>query len=348
VRLDLKFQRRIAAAPDRVFDAFTDPVGQREFYGQDAAGWIVDSRCDLRVGGVWSVSFGPSPDELYHHHHVFDVIDRPRRIRIASTETRLDGSSFDTTLEFTFEPTDTGTLMTMVQAGFPSEGLRDEHTAGLRNAFNRLERTLDRLHAQRALHNKQIMSNSVLYMSMSLDGFITGPGDEFGQGLGQGGERLHDWLGDGNHPGVFRPSGPSGDIFNELMATGAVLVGRRTFDLAAQWNGDHHGVPIFVPTREKPPAPASEWIHYVTNGIESAMSQAKHAAGDANVLVHGADLAQSCLRAGVLDELEIHLIPVLLGTGRPLFGDLAEHIELELTRVVDAPGVTHMRFRVKT
>jgi uncharacterized protein YndB with AHSA1/START domain len=97
VSLDLRFERLIAAAPERVFDAFTDAAGQREFYSQDAAGWIVDSRCDLRVGGVWSVSFGPSPDELYHHRHVFEVIDRPRRILIASTETRLDGSSFETT-----------------------------------------------------------------------------------------------------------------------------------------------------------------------------------------------------------------------------------------------------------
>jgi dihydrofolate reductase len=193
------------------------------------------------------------------------------------------------------------------------------------------------------------MSSSVLSMSMSLDGFITGPDDDVGQGLGSGGERLHDWLGDGDADGVARsrPSGPSGEVFDELMATGAVLVGRRTFDLAGRWDGDHHGVPIFVPTRGEPPAPASELVHYVTDGIASAMRQAKQAAGDANVLVHGAEVAQSCLRAGVLDELEIHLIPVLLGAGRPLFGDLAEHVELELTRVVDAPGVTHLRFRVK-
>jgi uncharacterized protein YndB with AHSA1/START domain len=143
VSLELRFERLIAATPERVFDAFTDPVGQREFYGQDAAGWIVDSRCDLRIGGVWSVSFGPSPDELYHHRHVFEVIDRPRRILIASTETRPDGSSFETTMEFTFEPRGGGTLMTMVHAGFPSEWLRDEHTIGVPNAFDRLERTLD-------------------------------------------------------------------------------------------------------------------------------------------------------------------------------------------------------------
>jgi dihydrofolate reductase len=191
------------------------------------------------------------------------------------------------------------------------------------------------------------MSSSVLYMSMSLDGFITGPDDDVGQGLGSGGERLHDWLGDGGD-GVsgFRPSGPSGAIFDELMATGAVLVGRRTFDLAGPCDGDHHGVPIFVPTRKEPPAPASELVHYVTDGIESAMHQAKQAAGGANVLVHGADLAQSCLGAGLLDELEIHLIPILLGGGRPLFAK--EPAELELTRVVEAPGVTHLHYEVKS
>jgi dihydrofolate reductase len=191
------------------------------------------------------------------------------------------------------------------------------------------------------------MSTSVLYMSMSLDGFITGPDDGPEQGLGRGGERLHAWLGAGAGPNDFRPEGPSAQIFDEVMATGSVLVGRRTFDIAGRWDGDHHdGVPIFVPTRGQPPEAPAENVHYVTDGVESAMAQAKQAAGDANVLVHGADLAQSCLRAGVLDELEIQLIPVLLGAGRPLFGELAEPADLELTRVLDAPGVTHLRFRV--
>jgi dihydrofolate reductase len=192
------------------------------------------------------------------------------------------------------------------------------------------------------------MSKSVLYMSMSLDGFITGPDDGPGHGLGTDGHRLHEWIGEpeGAAP-HFNPPGTSGQVFEELMATGAVVVGRKTFDYAGRWNGDHHGVPIFVPTRGTSAEPASEWVHYVTDGVESAMRQAKEAAGDANVLVHGADLAQSCLRAGVLDELEIHLVPVLLGEGRRLFEHLgADHIELELTRVLEAPGVTHLRYRV--
>jgi dihydrofolate reductase len=192
------------------------------------------------------------------------------------------------------------------------------------------------------------MSKSVLYMSMSLDGFITGPGDDAGHGLGIGGERLHDWFtfSDDSPSGIDAP-GASAQIVDELMATGAVVVGRRTFDLAGHWDGDHHGVPIFVPTRGTPPAPQSHWVNYVTDGVERAMSRAKEAAGDADVLVHGAGLAQSCLRAGVLDELEIQLIPVLLCEGRRLFEHLgAEHIELDLTRVLDAPGVTHLRYRV--
>jgi dihydrofolate reductase len=193
------------------------------------------------------------------------------------------------------------------------------------------------------------MSKSVLYMSMSLDGFIAGPADGAGQGLGAGGERLHDWLRErgGRNQAEFQPSGLNGQVYDEVMATGAVLVGRRTFDIAGRWNGDHHGVPIFVPTRGEPPEPASDWVHYVTDGVESATAQAKEAAGDANVMVHGASLAQSMLRAGVLDELEIHLIPVLLGAGRPLFAELgAEHVELRVTRVLDAPGVTHLHYEV--
>ena len=91
MNLDLRFERHLAAAPERVFDAFTGPHGQREFYGTDAPGWVVDSRCDLRVGGVWSISFGPSPDELYRHEHVFEVIERPRRLCMTTTETGSTG-----------------------------------------------------------------------------------------------------------------------------------------------------------------------------------------------------------------------------------------------------------------
>ena len=141
---DLRFQRVIDAPPGEVFDAFTRPDGQRAFYGQDDPGWIVESDCDLRVGGVWTVAFGPSPSQLYRHEHLFQAIERPRRLLLATTETRLDGSSFKTELEFTFEDQDGKTLMTMVQRGFPTVELRDEHERGLPNAFARLQRIVSR------------------------------------------------------------------------------------------------------------------------------------------------------------------------------------------------------------
>jgi uncharacterized protein YndB with AHSA1/START domain len=135
----LRFARLLDAAPEEVFEAFTDPAGQREFYGQDQPGWIVESECDLRVGGVWTVVFGPSRSELYRHRHVFQAIDRPRCLVLSTTETRLDGSSFETEIEFTFEEQNDKTLMTMVHRGFPTVELRDEHKVGVPNAFDRLE-----------------------------------------------------------------------------------------------------------------------------------------------------------------------------------------------------------------
>jgi dihydrofolate reductase len=199
------------------------------------------------------------------------------------------------------------------------------------------------------------MSATVLDMSMSLDGFIAGPNDERGNGLGDDGQRLHEWLWTGDAPsepsGVpGRPSGANGAVFDEVMATGAVVAGRRTFDLAGGWAGDHHdGVPIFVLSRHEPDGETAQWplVSYVSD-VEDAMARAKQAAGDKDVLVHGARTAQLALAAGVLDELQIHVVPVLLGQGRRLFDQLdAEHIELELTRVIDAPGVTHLRYRVR-
>ena len=139
---DLSFERLINASPEQVFDAFTSAEGQRELYGQDRPGWIVESRCDLRVGGVWSIAFGASRDALYRHEHVFEEIDRPRRIRVTSTETRLDGSRLVTRMEFRFEPRDGATLMTLVHTGFPTDTLRDEHRIGLPHAFDRLARVV--------------------------------------------------------------------------------------------------------------------------------------------------------------------------------------------------------------
>ena len=199
------------------------------------------------------------------------------------------------------------------------------------------------------------MCATVLYMSMSLDGFIAGPNEGPGNGLGDGGERLHEWVmlgGDGDHKAISgRLAGVNRRVVDEFMATGAVVAGRGTVEPAGYWGGDHHdGVPIFVLSRREPDGESKQWplVTYV-NDVGTAMSKARRAAGDRNVLVHGAGTAQLALAAGVLDELEIHLIPVLLGQGRRLFDNLdPEQIELERTRILEGEsGVTHMHYRVR-
>ena len=167
------------------------------------------------------------------------------------------------------------------------------------------------------------MSSSVLYMSMSLDGFIAGPNVRPDNGLGDGGERLHEWVFPGAEGGDFdaavaRLTGVNRQIYDEFMSTGAVVAGRATFEPAGGWQGDHHdGVPIYILSRHPAPGWAAHWpaMHYVSD-LAVAMSEAKRAAGDRNVLVHGSSIAQRALVAGLLDELEIHLVPVLLGGAR--------------------------------
>ena len=198
------------------------------------------------------------------------------------------------------------------------------------------------------------MSATVLYMSMSLDGFIAGPNEGPGNGLGDGGHRLHEWVmtgGDVDLETVRRSGTVNGQIVDEFMSTGAVVAGRGTFEPAGGWGGDHHdGVPIFIVARDEPGIDISGWplVTYV-NDVTTAMTRAKEAAGDRNVLVHGAGITRLALAAGVLDEIELHLIPVLFGQGRRLFEGLsAEQVELERTRILEGEdGVTHMRYRVQ-
>jgi dihydrofolate reductase len=195
---------------------------------------------------------------------------------------------------------------------------------------------------------------TVLYMSMSLDGFIAGPNEGPGNGLGDGGLRLHEWfMTDGrlDLEALRRGGGVNGGLVDEFMSTGAVVAGRGTFEPAGGWGGDHHdGVPIFILSRREPGIDISSWplVTYVDD-VETAMTRAKEAAGERNVLVHGAAVAQLALAAGVLDELELHVVPVLFGQGRRLFDNLdPSQIELERTRVLEGEnGVTHMHFRVR-
>jgi dihydrofolate reductase len=198
------------------------------------------------------------------------------------------------------------------------------------------------------------MSVTVLYMSTSLDGFVAGPNESVDNGLGDGGERLVEWEMatdeyDTDVQGALRSGGVNGKVIDEFMSTGAVVAGRGTFEPAGGWGGDHHdGVPIFILTRHDA-SELKQWplVTYMSD-VKDAMSRAKDAAGEKNVLVHGAGVAQLALAARVLDELELHVVPVLFGQGRRLFEGLGpEQIGLERTRVLEGEGgVTHMHYRV--
>ena len=190
-------------------------------------------------------------------------------------------------------------------------------------------------------------SSTVLYMSMSLDGFVAGPNETIDNGLGDGGERLHEWV---LGPASEQLEGVDREVVDEFMSTGAVLAGRGTFEPAQGWNGDHHdGVPIFILSRHQPAPEFAQWpgVTYLSD-LEEAVRRAKEAAGDKDVLVHGVGMAQRSLQAGLLDEIQIHLVPVLLGEGRRLFEHLgADHIELETVSVARGQDATHLRYRVK-
>jgi dihydrofolate reductase len=187
-----------------------------------------------------------------------------------------------------------------------------------------------------------------LDMTMSLDGFVVGPQDSTAEPMGIGGFRLFNWLDHRLDPG------PNGQVFAEMIATRAVIAGRRTYEHADRWHGDHHdGVPVFVLTHHVPEEPAPGSVHYVTD-VHACAAQARAAAGDADVAVLGAGAAQALLRGGELDEMELHVVPVLLGRGRRLFDHLpTERIELVLTRALNAADadpahrVLHLRYRIQ-
>ncbi|HEY7595010.1 MAG TPA: dihydrofolate reductase family protein [Actinophytocola sp.] len=187
-----------------------------------------------------------------------------------------------------------------------------------------------------------------LDMTMSLDGFVAGPRDDADAPMGVGGFRLFNWLDLRDEPG------PNREVYRQHLATRAVIAGRRTYELADHWGGDHHdGVPIFILTHDVPAEPPPGSVRFVTD-VGDCAAQARAAAGDAAVMVHGAGAGQALLRAGELDELELHVVPVLLGQGRRLFDELpAETVELELVRVLTTPDtvdaarqVMHLRYRV--
>lgn len=196
------------------------------------------------------------------------------------------------------------------------------------------------------------MGKVILDISLSLDGYITGPNDE--------GRQLHEWVFGGEPddrlpPGHYPRATVDANILAELFtATGAVVMGRRTFDLHEEPWGENppFHVPCFVLThrpREKLIKDGGTTFTFVTQDIQSMLAQAQAVAGEKQIYVlGGAQLADQCLQAGLLDELHLHLAPVLLGNGIRLFEHLENTpLELEAPEVLASPQVTHLRFRVR-
>jgi dihydrofolate reductase len=208
------------------------------------------------------------------------------------------------------------------------------------------------------LERRMSMGKVVTGFSMSLDGFVAGPNDSVEKPLGQGGEGLFAWYSTGDTEFRF-PSGTfvvqvsrafAEELSKTISAAGALVTGRRTFDLTNGWGGRHPlDVPVVVVTHREPP----EWVKaewpftFVTDGFETAMEEARQVAGDKNIIAGSPSIAKQCLEAGLLDEVTVDLVPLLLGHGVRLFEPVgSEPIGLETMRVIEDPGVTHVFFRI--
>jgi dihydrofolate reductase len=199
------------------------------------------------------------------------------------------------------------------------------------------------------------MTKVVIDMSMSLDGFVAGPDDGKAHPLGRhGGMHVFDWYTSGADDGnpLFHPApGANRDEVDRMFAeSGAFIFGRRTYEIANGWGGRHpvNGAPTFVLTHN-PPANyprGSSNLTFVTDGIESAIRQARAVAGGKDIKLGGASPGKHALAAGLCDEILIHLAPYLLGGGVRLFDDLPDGVRLEKLSVSDGPFATHLRYRV--
>jgi dihydrofolate reductase len=200
------------------------------------------------------------------------------------------------------------------------------------------------------------MADVIAGITMSLDGYVTGPDDRLGAGLGEGGERLHYWV----FGGPWTYHGPRGSpaavdqaYIDEVFSSGgAFIVGRTMHDVVDGWGEDPgFGVPVFVVTHRarETVVKGDTSFEFVTGGIADALARARAAAGDKNVIVMGgADVLRQYLAAGLVTELTLTIAPVLLGAGKRLFDGLP-HTDLafERTKVVESPFATHLRYRVR-
>jgi len=189
------------------------------------------------------------------------------------------------------------------------------------------------------------MGRVICDMSVSLDGYVTGPNDSRENPFGDGAEMLHDWIFDA-------ATDEDRALLQEVLdSVGAVVMGRKSFDKNEGDGGwDDRGplgdTPCFVVTHHRPTRPHPPVFTFVTDGVVFAIEQARRAAGDRVVALHGASVMQQALPLGLVDEIRMHVIPVLLGGGTPLFTSLNSSISLERTRAQTTPAATHLGFRV--
>jgi dihydrofolate reductase len=186
---------------------------------------------------------------------------------------------------------------------------------------------------------------SVIYdKSMSLDGFMTGANVRLEAGLGDDGERLHDW--------AFQDAYGKELLEREIAGLGAVICGRTTYDLSIRyWGADGPTgparVPLFIPTHRDPGDVPERGVYTFVDDVETAFARARETAGDENISVMGGEVGRQLFRAGLVDEVGVHLVPVLFGSGTRMFEDVVdEHVTLELVDVAESPHATHLRYRV--
>ncbi|HET6301479.1 dihydrofolate reductase family protein [Microbacterium sp.] len=195
------------------------------------------------------------------------------------------------------------------------------------------------------------MSKTILDMSVSVDGFIAGPNETIDNGLGDGGQRLHDWVLPRDADGDFLESGPTGvdaEMKAAYQSVGASVCGRGTVDPAGGWGGDAYaGPPVFIYARRQPGPGESRWPKFTyVDDIAEAIGRAQRAAGDADVIVQGAGTGQAAIDAGLIDEVQLHVVPLLLRDGRRLF-DLSPGAPLDLELIDVRQGdALHVRYRV--
>ncbi len=189
-------------------------------------------------------------------------------------------------------------------------------------------------------------------ITTSLDGYITGPNDGPGRGLGDGGERLHFWVFGGPWSYEEEPRGEATGADKELLdeamgRVGAIVGGRNTYEAAGAWGGDNpFGVPFFIVTHRPEEAPADGAFTFV-NGLEEAIARAREAADGKDVsIMGGADVIRQALHAGLVEELSISIAPVVLGGGKRLFDHFDETMNLEHVRLLQSPFATHITYRV--